>query len=262
MLTWGSKFLFGLSAAAVITAVVYGLVTGGDPIGVVSSGYKGGVGDHVGYTILLGGALATFLLGVIAVVTRDGDAEVMAARAGVASVPAVTPPAAGSYWGAVSAFGLIAVVIGGVYSLAFVFLGLAVVLVAALQWLALAWSDRATGDPEVNATIRSRMMGAFEVPIWSLIAFAGIAVAMSQVFLTVSEIGAVVAGSIVSLVVFAAAIVFAKVQLPRQVMVGVVALGAVAVLAAGIVSAVRGPRDFHHHHEAEHAEDHAELEGE
>ena len=38
MFTWGPKFLFAISLAGFLGAVVYGLVTGGDPIGVLSLG--------------------------------------------------------------------------------------------------------------------------------------------------------------------------------------------------------------------------------
>ncbi len=257
MLTWGSKFLFGLSAAAVLSAIAYGLVTGGDPVGVISSGYKGGVGDHVGYTILLAAALSAFVLGCVAVVTRDGDAEAMALRAGVAEVPAVTPPAAGSFWGVVAAFGIACLVFGGVYSIAFVALGLLVLFIAALQWLILAWSDRATGDPAVNALIRSRVTGPFEVPIWSLAAFGAVAVAMSRVFLSLSHTGATVAGSIITLIIFGGAIVLSKIEVPRAVLSGIVALGAVGVLAAGIVAAAVGP---YNHHGDHHGDDHGDEE--
>ena len=35
MFTWGSKYLFGVSLAAFVGAVAYGLITGGDPVGVL-----------------------------------------------------------------------------------------------------------------------------------------------------------------------------------------------------------------------------------
>ncbi|MGB5755849.1 MAG: hypothetical protein WBM50_02960, partial [Acidimicrobiales bacterium] len=82
MFTWGSKYLFGVSAAAFVAAIAYGLITGGNPVGVVAAGYKGGVGEHVGYTLLLSASLSALVLGIVSVITRDGDAEEMAALAG------------------------------------------------------------------------------------------------------------------------------------------------------------------------------------
>ncbi len=265
MLTWGSKFLLGVSGSALIGAIVYAIVTGGEPVGAISAGYKGGVGDHLGYTVLLAVSLSALVLAVVTIITRDGDAEAMAALAGAEQVPAVTPPAAGSYWGIVSAFGVACLVIGFAVSTAFWILGVAVLLVAALQWLVLAWSDRATGDPETNAVIRTRVVGPFEIPMMSMLTIGVIAVGASRVFLAASEIGAVVIGSIVTVVIFGAAVVLSKVEVKRGVMSGIVALGAVAILAGGIAGAAIGQRDFHHgeEHGEEHSDDsHSEGEGE
>jgi len=148
MFTWGSKFFLGLMFGAIVGAIAYGLVTGGGPVGVISSGYKGGVGDHLGYGILLMAACALGLMGFVSILVRDGDAEVMAARAGVASVPPVQQPADPSYWGAIASFGVGALIIGLALNPLFYALGIAVLAVTALMWAVQAWADRATGDPE------------------------------------------------------------------------------------------------------------------
>lgn len=256
MFTWGSKFFLGLMAGALVGAVVYGLVTGGGPIGVISSGYKGGVGDHLGYGILLFAAASLGLLGFISVLVRDGDAEVMAARAGVASVPPVQQPADSSYWGPIAAFGVAALVIGLALSPVFYILGIAVLAVTTLMWGVQAWADRATGDPEVNRVVRSRVLGPVELPMLSMLAIAVVAVGVSRVFLAVSKTGAVVAGSLFTIFVFGSAILISKLDLKRNIINGIVALGALAVLAGGIVGAAFGERDFHHHED-----DHSEAEG-
>ena len=93
MFTWGSKYFIGIFVAAFLGAVAYGLITGGGPVGVISMGYKGGVGEHTGYTILMSTSLLSLFLGVMSVITRDGDAEDMAERAGVEQAIAVRPPA-------------------------------------------------------------------------------------------------------------------------------------------------------------------------
>ena len=58
MFTTGFKFFFGLTIALTIGAVAYGYSTGGEHVGPVTLGWKGGVGDHVGYLVLIGGAFA------------------------------------------------------------------------------------------------------------------------------------------------------------------------------------------------------------
>lgn len=256
MFTWGSKFFLALSAGALIGAVVYGLVTGGGPVGVVSSGYKGGVGDHLGYAVLVFAAVALGLLGFLSVLVRDGDAEVMAARAGVPSVPPVQQPSDPSYWSPIAAFGVAALIIGLALSPVFYILGIAVLAVTALMWGVQAWADRATGDPAVNRVVRSRVLGPIELPLLSMLAIATVAVGVSRVFLAASKTGATVAGTLFTVFVFGAAVLMSKVELKRSAINGIVAIGALAVLAGGIVGAAVGERDFH-----EHEEDHSGAEG-
>lgn len=256
MLTWGSKFFFAVAGFALFGAIVYGLVTGGQPIGVVSGGYKGGVGDHLGYTILVAVSLTALALAVTTIITRDGDADTMAARAGVSSVPDLMPPAGSSIWAPVAAFGVAAIIIGVAVSQAFFILGLAVLFVVGLQWVVLAWSDRATGDPEVNEVIRRRVLGPIEIPMMACLAIAVVAIAISRVFLASGKIGAVVAGSIVAIVVFFGAVALSKIDLKRNALNGIVAIGAVLVLAGGIIGAAIGPAE----HGEEHGDDHSDEE--
>jgi hypothetical protein len=259
MFTWGPKFLFAVSLAGLIGAFAYGVVTGGDPIGVATLGYKGGVGDHFGYAVLIGVGISAHVVGWLLVATRDGDAEAMAQRAGVTSVPAVTQPADPSFWAPMSAFGVAAIIAGLAVSMIFFYLGLVVLFVAGLQWLVQAWSDRATGDPAINRVIRDRVVGPFEVPVMALLGFALVAIAMSRVFLAASATGAVIAGTVATVIIFGSAVLFSKVDVKPAVLRGVVALGAVAVLAAGIAGATVGERDFHHgeEHSEDPGEDHS-----
>ena len=68
MLTSGSKFFFGFGALLIVAAVLYGWTSGGVDwslfpgdlgemyfalMGAITAGYRGGVGDHLGYTILV-----------------------------------------------------------------------------------------------------------------------------------------------------------------------------------------------------------------
>ncbi len=255
MFTWGSKFFLALMAGALIGAVAYGLVTGGGPVGVISAGYKGGVGDHLGYSVLIFAAVSLGLLGFLSVLVRDGDAEVMAARAGVPTVPVVQQPADPSYWSPIAGFGVAALIIGLALSPVFYILGIAVLVVTALMWGVQAWADRATGDPDVNRVVRSRVLGPLELPLLSMLGIATVAVGVSRVFLAASKTGATVAGTVFTVFVFGAAVLMSKVNLKRNAVNGIVALGALAILAGGIVGAAVGERDFHEE------EDHSGAEG-
>ncbi len=263
MFTWGSKFFFGISFGSLLAAVVYGLVTGGG-LGVISLGYKGGVGDHVGYGVLVFAAVAAFIMGLVLVIVRDGDAEIMAQRAGVDAVPAVRPPADVSYWGPIAGFGVGALIVGLALSPVFYILGIGILGVVAMMWLLLAWSDRATGDAEVNRVVRDRVGGPLEIPMLGMLGIAVVAVGASRVFLAASATGAVVFGSIFTVFVFGAAVLMSKVDLSRSIVSGIVALGALLVLGGGIVGAALGERELHHgeEHSEDHSEDHSESETE
>lgn len=258
MFTWGSKYLFGVCLAALIGAVVYGLVTGGGIVGVVSMGYKGGVGEHSGYTLLLAAAFSALFLGVIGVMTRDGDAEDMAQRAGSERVLAVKPPAGLGISAPLAAFGIACLALGLAVSQAFLYLGLAVLFVAGIEWTVQAWSDRATGDDEVNAIIRRRMIGPFEVPMLSLLAVAVMAIGLSRILLAVPSAASVGIAVAAAAFIFGSALLIAKSRAPRAIVSAIVTFGAIAVLAGGIVGAATGERDFH---EGE-ADDGAVVEGE
>ncbi|MDH3295619.1 MAG: hypothetical protein OER95_14970 [Acidimicrobiia bacterium] len=258
MFTWGSRNLLGVAALAWIGALIYGLTTGGHVIGVLSMGYKHGVGDHVGYTILMGAALVALLLAIVSVTTRDGNSEDMSALVGVEHSLAVRPPAQAVFWGPLTAFGLACIAVGVATSRAFLYLGFAVIAVSVFEWAVLAWSDRATGDTEVNSVIRSRLLSPFEVPILALLGAAVVVLGLSRVLLAVSEVGSVVVAVVAAAGIFAAAIFIAKTRAPRPIISAIIAFGAVAVLAGGIVGAAVGERDFHHGEQPSDSGDHAE----
>ncbi|MEZ5343390.1 MAG: hypothetical protein R2706_18730 [Acidimicrobiales bacterium] len=250
MLTWGSKFSFGIGFGALFGAVVMGLVTGGDFVGVISSGYKGGVGDHIAYGILIFIGLAMIVVGVVTTIARDGDPEELTQRTGISSVSAVTPPAFPSYWAPLSAFGVVALIVGVALSPAFIILGVIALAVVALEWCIQAWADHASGDAEVNEVMRQRLIGPVELPLLSTLAIAAVVIGSSRVLLAVSKTGSVVVACVAAALIFGTIILLSRVEVSRRIMTGIVAIFAVAVLAGGIVGAAAGERDFHHVDEA------------
>lgn len=267
MFTWASKYLFAVSGASLLGAMFYGLISGGGPIGVVSLGYKGGVGEHVGYTILLAIGVAALFLAVLNLIIRDGDADTASEVAGVDGVLAVATPRSPSFWAPLTAFGVACLAVGLAVSQAFVILGIAVLAVVGLEWTVLAWSERATGDDDVNNVIRTRTIGPLEVPMLATLGIAVVVIGISRVLLAVSAAAATAVASIVAVAVFGAAIAIAKSRAPRSVITGVVAVGALAVLSGGIVGAVVGEREIVHHSEegephGEDGESNGEGEGE
>jgi hypothetical protein len=260
MFTWGSKYLFGISLAAFVAAVAYGLITGGGPVGVISGGYKGGVGEHVGYIMLIATSFGALVLGIVSVIVRDGDSEDMSSLAGADHALAVKPPVGLSIAAPLTAFGIACLALGIAVSQAFLYLGIAVLLVVGIEWLVQAWSERATGDDQVNEIIRKRILGPIQVPMLGLLGIAVVVLGISRVLLAVSKTGSVVVASVAAVFVFLSAILISKSKAPRSIVSAIVTFGAVAVLAGGVVGAVSGERDFHHHGE-EHSDDHSDEEG-
>ena len=97
MMTTGSKIFFGFSLVGLFAAILYGVITNGVDqggiahllsgngaidaiVGPLTLGYKGGVGDHLGYAVLLGFSVNMAGLGVASLAFRDADAEALAQK--------------------------------------------------------------------------------------------------------------------------------------------------------------------------------------
>ena len=261
MFPWGSKYLFAASGASWLAGLVYGMTSGGGLVGVLSFGYKGGVGEHFGYTVLMLLMVATFMLSMVVFFTRDGDAEAMAALVGAETVPQVTPGAGPAYWGPIAAFGAAATMLGLAVSMVFFYLGMATFFMVLVLWTVEAWADRVTADNEVNRVIRNRTLGPLEVPMIATIGIAAIVLAMSRMFLAASHTGAVIIGALFTIVIFGGAVALSRTTASRKTWTAVLAFGAVAVLGGGVVAAAIGEREIEHEVPVGE-EDHSEEEGE
>jgi hypothetical protein len=244
MITTGSKWFYGLGAVSLVLAAAYGWTTGGDGLGPLTAGYKGAVGDHFGYTVLLSGAVVSLFLGSVSSAVRDADAEAVARVAGTETVPAAIP-APTSYWPAIAAFGVGLVVVGLVSSAVLVVFGLVALGAVLIEWAVQTWADRATGDPAANRQIRNRLMNPIEFPAAGLLAIAVVVVAFSRVFLAVSSddavwIGVGLAATIVLLGFFFAS----RPRVSANLIVGVLLVAAVGLIGAGIGAAVAGQREI------------------
>jgi len=259
MITTGSKFFYALAGVLVLAAVVYGYSTGGGEVGPLSIGYKGGVGDHLGYGILLAAAAASALAGFCTTAFRDADPEAGAALLGADAPPA--PAATGtSFWPIVGAFGVALLVVGVVLNNVFFVAGLIALGAVAVEWTMQAWADRATGDPAVNREIRNRIMFPLEVPIAGALIVAVVILGYSRVFLAVSKLGAVwIALGIAAVIFGVGAVLAARPRIRTDLVAGLLAATAVLTIGAGIFAAVAGEREFEEHGgEEEHGGDEAE----
>jgi hypothetical protein len=246
MFTTSFKLYFGMAIGALIAAVTFGYTTGGNHTGPISLGWKGGVGNHVGYVVLVGVAATCAFLGLLLVAFRDADPRAQAQLLGTDHLPAQRP-AQPTYWPLLTMLGVAAVVLGLVLSPGIFVVGLGILAISTFEWMMQAWADRATGDPQANRELRDRIMQPIEVPVVAAIGIVAVPLGASRVLLATSKMGAVWIAGIASTVVLAVAVVAAlRPRLSRNVLAGIVLVGALGFITAGIVAAAIGERDFHH----------------
>jgi hypothetical protein len=245
VITTGSKWFFGLGFVSLVLAVAYGWTTGGNGLGPVTMGYKGGVGDHFGYGVLVAAGFVSLLLGAMSLAVRDADALAEAQVAGTETVPAAIP-AAPSYWPAVTAFGVALVVVGLVATPVLFVIGLVALGVVLVEWTVQAWADHATGDPATNRQIRNRLMNPIEFPAAGLLAIGVVVAAFSRLFLSLSADDAVWVGIGIATAIIVLGFFFAsRPRISANVIVGVLLVAALVVIGLGIGGAVSGQREFH-----------------
>lgn len=228
MFTTGSKFLIGASVVAVLAAVIYGIG-------------QGGVMGTVG--------LSSAALGLIGLTTLNmilRDSNVFADdEAPVESCSAAQYAPAASVWPLGFAFGAVIVAVGLVSYQPILVIGFVVLLATGAEWTVQAWSERASGNVEHNAVVRSRLSNPLEYPVGGAVAIGIIVYGFSRVMLWLSKTNTVIAFAVLATVVLIVAfsLSFGRNIKPGAIG-GVMAAGAIAVVAAGALTGLDGERDI------------------
>ena len=270
MFTTGFKFFFGLFVAFLSSAVVYGYTSGGNHVGPISLGWKGGVGDHTGYGILLSLAAVTLAISLMLIILRDLD-EPFAIRdahepsketASQAVNTADTETAADTqtahdikigWWPTATALGMGSAILGLVLHPAIFILGLSVTALTIVEWTIDAWADKVTSDKVTNLQLRSKLMLPLEIPLVSALVLTITALATSRLLLTVSKFQAVAVAGIISTLVFvASAIYVSNPGIGRKLAQWLGVAVSLCVLIGGVGAAVRGEREFEPHDATTH----------
>ncbi len=258
MITTGSKFFFGLSAAAFVAAIFYAIASNGGEIGMdallgtVTLGYKGGSGDQYGYAVLMALSGAALFLGCVVVSFRDADAAAQASLLGLEVAPGAPIPQGASYLPVIAAFGAGAVALGVVIGSQMVFLGAGIIAAATFEWAIRAWSERATGDPAVNRELRNRLLYPVEVPVLAVVGIAVFVLSISRLLIALPTIGAyLIFGGVPAIILLVGWLFTAKPNINKNLVAAVLVVGGIAVLAGGVIGASVGPRTIEEHHEEE-----------
>ena len=271
MFSPGFRLFMGFAGFGLIAAFFYGVVTGDGGgadylgfidsevwVGAASLGWSGGVGDHVGYVVLVMFAIVSAGLGIMLTAFRDADTDAVA-ELNNGELPPAQSPVSYNYWPAIGALGIGTLVIGLVTHAAIFTVGLIIIITTAFELMMSAWSDRASGDPIANAELRNRLMKPIEVPVLGAVGIAITVLCSSRIFLTVSKAWAIWVAVILSAIVFLGALAFALAEkVNRNGVAGILATAAIGLLTSGVVSAVIGERDISHHHTGGHHESDSE----
>ncbi len=261
MFKTGSKFLFALAGFGFVAAVAYAAGTGDHLLGMdtlvgpLTLGYKGYVGEHAGFSILIGVSAAALFLGIFLSALRDTDPDAQAQVVGLDAVPEVEAPATVNYWPVVGAFSVGAIALGLAIGPVMFVIGFIGLTITTVEWAVRSWSDRATGDAEVNRTIRNRFMYPVEIPGLAVLGIGGLVLAISRILLALPKLGSYAVFALVPIAVLGiGALLVSKPKISPSVVAGLLLVGGVAILVGGVAAAVAGEREVEHEEEEREGE--------
>jgi hypothetical protein len=148
------------------------------------------------------------------------------------------------------ALGATTVTLGLVTQRAVFILGVAAMLAGLLEWVVQAWSERASADRAYNSKARDVLAHPLELPVTAAVFGGAVVYSFSRVMLGLPTKSATVAAFAVAgaLVLAVGTLVGSKRNASKSTLTGVFSLGAVALLAGGVVAGFNGPREVEPHH--------------
>ena len=223
MTTTAGKLWYAVAGLAFFAVLLYGYPAGGEWFG----------------SFVLGSlAVTAGLLGFLASAIRDGD--VAAGTAPDVHHRAALPAG----WPALAAVGAGVAVIGLAGGNALLYVGLGILGAVFLEWMVQGWAERATGDPQYNSELRSRMMSPIEIPLIAVIIIATFLLSLSRVLLALPENGArVVAIAVATVILLVAFLIAYRPRIGSSVLAALLAASAVALIAAGIAGGIAGEHE-------------------
>ncbi|NKB39828.1 MAG: hypothetical protein GKR86_02000 [Ilumatobacter sp.] len=228
MFTTGSKFLIGASAVALLATVIYG---------VGQDGVLGTIG-------LASATVGLMALTALNAILRDSNVF-LDDDAPVENTAAAQPAPTGSVWPFGFASGAVVVAVGLVSYQPVVVIGVVVLLATGAEWTVHAWAERASSDGVHNAKVRSRLSNPLEYPIGGAVALGIIIYGFSRIILSLGKTNTTVAFFVAATVVVVVGFMIAsRPKLGSAAVGSVMAVGAIAVVAAGTVTGIRGERDI------------------
>ena len=231
MFTTGSKLYFGAAVVAFAGAIVYGIGSGWEIAGVM---------------MLFSMSLAVAFLGGVVVAFRDNTLSVAAeATAGADASASATHGAApaNSPWPILAAGTAALTAVGAALDKSLFYVGIALLVGVALEWIIQGWADRASADRAYNNAVRGRLVHPLEFPILGALVVGFVIFTFSRLMLALDESAAIVAFVLIGSAVLVAAVLLGRpARMSRNVLGVTLATGIAVLLAVGIVGLVRGAR--------------------
>ncbi len=253
-ITPGFRLFGGIAAFAFIGAFLFALganVANTDQglidsvVGPLTLGWKGGVGSHLGYTVLLSTAVASGTVAVLLQAFRDADPESKAEVTHVEARPLTAVPHGASYAPLAAALGGVGLLIGLAASTPIALASVFFLFCTAVVWTTRAWSNRLSDDDVANHERYEQLMEPWRVPILSLVVTAFVVLGVSRLLLAVSKLGSVIVFGAIATIFFVGAIIVAsRPKLSRGAVTIVLLLAALIVLGSAIGGLVAGQREF------------------
>lgn len=243
MITTGSKYFLGLSVAAFVGFLLYGIGNNWGALGVI------GIASVM--------VAAGFLVSITSY-TRDAHSTSLDTEALTTSA-AAQAPVRPSLWPLFGAAGVALLAIGLVTYQPVFIAGVAALLFTIVAWAITAWSEHASGSDAFNADARGRMLNPLVFPLLGAAGAGVVAYSLSRVMLGIdSKAGAAVFGGAAAIVLVVGWIFSVKVSGKAIAAVG--AAGLALVIGSGVAFGLNGERDqlaeasHEDHFAAEHRE--------
>lgn len=234
MFTTGSKLFFGATALSLAGAIVYAASTGGP------TGLMGTVG-------LLSLAVVFAFLAGINYFNHDGNVPSMQQGAEYTAA-AAQPPVGRSMWPLVAAVGVAGLLVGAVSKPVVFKVSVVALLAAVVEWMVQGWSERASADSAYNATIRKRILHPLEFPILGAVGLAAVVYSFSRIMLSLDVETGKIVFIVIGALILGGGFLFASTRkVTKGTVAGICAVSAVALLGAGVASAVQGQRHIEPH---------------
>jgi len=269
VLTYGFRLFFGMAAFTYLATYVFALGYNleysdqgflDNILGPMTISWKGGIGSHVGYAILLGTSVSAAFIASILIAFRDADPHSQAEVLHVESVPLTRAPGGASYTPVVAAALVILLLVGLTGEVVLVVAGVVGLLMVAVAWMVRAWADRATGDDATNQALYHQMIDPVGVPVVATLVVAFVIVSLSRILLAVDKTGSIIVfGGAAVLFMAVATFIAIGPKLSKDKITILLAVGALLIMAAGVAGVALGERDFEYHGEG-HGEDHSKDE--